>query len=107
MMNLIKTHGPGISTAILSLAMLGGMSACQSEQSSPAASDALPQAQAQKLNPREQMIHRRAVEAAVWGMPMVGTRGFLVGTGHHSQLTMSFCSPSPPSLLSDPRDSKS
>lgn len=26
------------------------------------------------------MIHRRAVEAAVWGMPLVGTRGFLNAT---------------------------
>ena len=33
-----------------------------------------------EMSPREQMIHRRAVEAAVWGMPLVGTRGFLVGT---------------------------
>mgnify|MGYP000745067272 CR=1 FL=1 len=47
MMSLIKTHGPGISTAILSLAMLAGMSACQSEQNSPATTNALPQDQAQ------------------------------------------------------------
>jgi hypothetical protein len=80
MTNLIKTHGAGISTAILSLAMLAGMSACQSEQSSPAASAALPQvqAQAQEMTPSEKMIHRRAVEAAVWGMPIEGTRGLLL-----------------------------
>jgi hypothetical protein len=41
---------------------------------------ALPQVQARELSPQEQMIHRRAVEAAVWGMPLEGTRGFLVGT---------------------------
>jgi hypothetical protein len=41
---------------------------------------ALPQAQAQELSPQEQMIHRRAVEAAIWGMPLVGTRGFLNST---------------------------
>jgi hypothetical protein len=40
----------------------------------------LSQAQAQELSPQEQMIHRRAVEAAVWGMPLEGTRGLLVGT---------------------------
>ena len=33
-----------------------------------------------EMSPREKMVHRRAVEAAVWGMPMVGTSGFLVGT---------------------------
>jgi len=31
-----------------------------------------------ELNPQEQMIHRRAVEAAVWGMPIEGTRGLLL-----------------------------
>ncbi len=36
--------------------------------------------QAQELTLQEQMIHRRAVEAAVWGMPLVGTRGFLTST---------------------------
>ena len=40
---------------------------------------ALPQVQAQELSPQEQMIHRRAVEAAVWGMPIEGTRGLLLG----------------------------
>ena len=41
---------------------------------------ALPQAQAAKeLSLQEQMIHRRAVEAAVWGMPIEGTRGLLIG----------------------------
>ena len=30
------------------------------------------------MNPQEQMIHRRAVEAAVWGMPIEGTRGLLL-----------------------------
>ena len=76
----IKRHIAGFSTAILSLAMLAGMSACQSEQSSPAASAALPQVQAQapEMTPSEKMIHRRAVEAAVWGMPIEGTRGLLL-----------------------------
>ena len=36
--------------------------------------------QAQELTLQEQMIHRRAVGGAVWGMPLVGVRGFLVGT---------------------------
>ena len=40
---------------------------------------ALPQVQAQELSPQEQMIHRRVVEAAVWGMPIEGTRGLLLG----------------------------
>ena len=40
----------------------------------------VPQAQGQELSPREKMIHRRAVEVAVWGMPLVGTRGLLNGT---------------------------
>ena len=31
-----------------------------------------------ELNPQEQMIHRRAVEAAVWAMPIEGTRGLLL-----------------------------
>ena len=35
--------------------------------------------ESKELIPREQIIHRRAVEAAVWGMPMEGTRGLLVG----------------------------
>ena len=35
-------------------------------------------AQAQELSLQEQMIHRRAVEAAVWGMPIEGTRGLLL-----------------------------
>ena len=63
----IKTHGVGVATVILLLAISAEMSACQSEQSSPAASDALPQDQAQapEMSPREQMIHRRAVEVAV------------------------------------------
>jgi len=39
---------------------------------------ALPQVQAQELSPQEQMIHRRAVEAAVWGMALEGTRGLLI-----------------------------
>lgn len=34
--------------------------------------------QAQEMSPQEQMIHRRAVEAAVWGMPIEGTRGLLL-----------------------------
>ena len=78
----IKTQITGFSTAILSLAMLAGMSACQGEQSSPAASAALPQvqAQAQEMTPSEKMIHRRAVEAAVWGMPIEGTRGLLLAS---------------------------
>ena len=35
-LKVITTHGPGFSTAILLLALLAGMSACQSEQNSPA-----------------------------------------------------------------------
>ena len=64
-LNAVKKHGAGFPPAILLLAMLAGMSACQSEQSSPAATDALAQVQAQapKMSPGEQMIHRRAVEA--------------------------------------------
>ena len=31
-----------------------------------------------ELSIQEQMIHRRAVEAAVWGMPIEGTRGLLL-----------------------------
>ena len=31
-----------------------------------------------KLSIQEQMIHRRGVEAAVWGMPIEGTRGLLL-----------------------------
>ena len=46
-LKVIKTHGARLLTAILSLALLVGMSACQSEQSSPAVSDAAPQVQAQ------------------------------------------------------------
>ena len=45
----IKANITGFSTTILSLAMLAGMSACQGEQSSPAASAALPQVQTQAL----------------------------------------------------------
>ncbi|MGB3713032.1 MAG: DUF1254 domain-containing protein [Candidatus Promineifilaceae bacterium] len=39
-----------------------------------------PESESQELSPQEQMIHRRAVEAAVWGMPLEGTRGFLIAT---------------------------
>ena len=38
----IKTHHTGVTTAILLLAVLVGLSGCQSEQSSPAATDAIP-----------------------------------------------------------------
>ena len=65
----MKTYGTDFSTAILLLLMLAGLTACQSEKSSPAAPE---------MSPREQMIHRRAVEAAVWGMPIEGTRGLLL-----------------------------
>ena len=64
-----------LSTAAISisaLALLAGMSACQCEQNSTTG------AQASGLNTQEQMIHRRAVEAAVWGMPIEGTRGLLL-----------------------------
>ena len=37
-----KTHHAGVTTAILLLAVLAGLSGCQSEQSSPAATDAIP-----------------------------------------------------------------
>ena len=79
-LKVIKTHGPRLLTAILSLALLAGMSACQGEQSSSAAPAVQSQIQSQALemNPQEQMIHRRAVEAAVWGMPIEGTRGLLL-----------------------------
>ena len=54
---------------------------------------ALPQAKAEEMKPREEMIHRRAVEAAVWDMPLEGTRGLLVGTrtdlgGGRTRLTL-------------------
>ena len=59
-----KTHSTGFSTAILSLAMLAGMSACQSEQSSPAASAAVPQVQAQaaELSPQESKTYSQTTE---------------------------------------------
>ena len=68
-LNVIKTHGAGFPTAILLLVMLAGLSACESEHNSPAATDALAQVQAQasKMSPREQMIHRRAVESSSVG----------------------------------------
>ena len=67
-LNVIKIHGTGFSTAILLLVMLAGLSACESEQGSPVATDTPPQVQTQapEMSPQEQMIHRRAVEAAVW-----------------------------------------
>ena len=46
-LNVIKIYGTGFSTAVLSLAMLAGLSACESEQSAPAASSAQQQVQAQ------------------------------------------------------------
>ena len=36
----IKTHHAGVTTAILLLAVLAGLSGCQSEQSSPVATNA-------------------------------------------------------------------
>ena len=63
-LKVIKIHGAGISTVILSLAMLAGMSACQGEQSSPAASDALPQDQAQaaEMSPQESKTFSQTTE---------------------------------------------
>ena len=79
-LKVIKTHGAGFSTAILSLVMLAGLSACQSDRNSSVTPAVQPQVQAQtpEMNPEEKMIHRRAVEAAVWGMPIEGTRGLLL-----------------------------
>ena len=75
-LNVTKTQGTRFSTAILSLAMLAGMSACESEQSPPVASATQPkvqmqvQAPAAEMNPQEQMVHRHAI-------PMREPRKFL------------------------------
>jgi len=76
-----NTQGVSVATVILVLALSSGMSACQNEQNSLPKTTSLPevQAQASEMSPREKMIHRRAVEAAVWGMPIEGTRGLLLG----------------------------
>lgn len=70
------------STVIISLAMLVGLSACQDDKNSTVVNTATvapaAQVQALEMNPYEKMIHRRAVEAAVWGMPIEGTRGLLL-----------------------------
>jgi hypothetical protein len=50
-LNVIKKYGVGSATAILSLAMLAGLGACESEQSSSAAPAV--QAQAPEMNPQE------------------------------------------------------
>ena len=52
---VIKKHGAGFSTAILSLAMLAGISACQSDQNSSAAPavQSQVQSQASEMNPQE------------------------------------------------------
>ena len=74
------------STVIISLAMLVGLSACQDEKSSTAVNTGKAQVQVQskvqalEMSPHEKMIHRRAVEAAVWGMPIEGTRGLLLAS---------------------------
>lgn len=74
------------STVIISLAMLVGLSACQDEKSSTAVNTGKAQVQVQskvqalEMSPHEKMIHRRAVEVAVWGMPIEGTRGLLLAS---------------------------
>ncbi len=67
----------GASSAFAAHLLCAGLLSGCAQQGAQAAA---PQAQAQELSPQEQMIHRRAVEAAVWGMPLEGTRGFLVAT---------------------------
>ena len=70
------------SSALAVLLLCAGLlSGCSSEgeQSASPQAQAPARAQAQELSPQEQMIHRRAVEAAVWGMPIEGTRGLLLG----------------------------
>ena len=57
----------------------GLLSGCSGEGEQSASPQAQAPAQAQELSPQEQMIQRRAVEAAVWGMPIEGTRGLLLG----------------------------
>jgi len=63
-LNVIKTHGAGFSTVILSLAMLAGLSACESEQSPPVASATQPQVQAQapEMSPQELKTYSQTTE---------------------------------------------
>jgi hypothetical protein len=53
-LNVIKKHGAGFSTAILSLAMLAGISACESEQNSSAAPAVQSQVQSQASEKKPQ-----------------------------------------------------
>lgn len=78
MSNKIQTMHSLFLTSVLIL----GSSAAAFAQEAPGVNNKIPDnmLKAQELSPQEQMIHRRAVEAAVWGMPLVGTRGFLVAT---------------------------
>ena len=62
MTNLIKTHGAGFSAAILSLAMLAGISACQGEQGAPVATETLPQAQAPEMSPQELQTYSQTTQ---------------------------------------------
>ena len=59
-LKVIKTYGAGFLTAILSLALLAGISACQREQNSPAATET--QAQAPEMSPRELKTYAQTTE---------------------------------------------
>ena len=72
MKRMIFVVGSALPALLLCVGLLAGCTG-RGEQA------AGPQARAQQLSPQEQMIHRRAVEAAVWGMPIEGTRGLLLG----------------------------
>ena len=50
-----RTSGVGVATAMLSLVMLAGLSACESEPGLPVVSETLPQAQVQaaEISPQE------------------------------------------------------
>ena len=63
----------------LTSVLILGSSAAAFAQNTPGYNNEIPDniLKAQELSPREQMIHRRAVEAAVWGMPIEGTRGLV------------------------------
>jgi len=68
-----------MKTQLLLLGLLClGILGCQDNTNTTDKKVSGPEAQAQELSLQEQMIHRRAVEAAVWGMPIEGTRGLLL-----------------------------
>jgi len=73
MKRVIFAASSAFAALVLCTGLLSGCSGKVEQSASPQA-----QARAQELSPREQMIHRRAVEAAVWGMPIEGTRGLLL-----------------------------